>query len=106
MMGNPPQKLASALYKLAYSSARIDRQALKQSEGLKAFFINDPSQALKEVRQLSQLDLDKSGSIDAAELAALKEKRVRLGFADHLLELLSTHPNMLKRVKMLSNMRP
>ena len=77
-------------------------EALKESEGLKAFFLNDPSQARNEIKELSQLDLDKSGTIDSSELEILRNKNIRLGFGDRLMELLSTHPNMLKRIKKLS----
>ena len=101
-LGNQPAALASSLYKLVYGSARMDRESLKEVEGLKAFFVNDPSQALNEIRELSQLDRDKSGTIDASELEQLKHKKVSLGFGDRLLEILSTHPNMLKRIKQLS----
>ena len=101
-LGNRPSSLASSLYKLAYGAARTNRESLKEVEGLKAFFVNDPSQALKEIKELSQLDLDKSGSIDPSELEVLKAQKVRLGFGDRLLEALSTHPNMLKRIKQLS----
>jgi len=102
LLGNKPAALASSLYKLVYGSARIDKEELKEVEGLKAFFVNDPSRALKELRELSQLDLDKSGTIDAGELETLRSKNIRLGFGDKLMELLSTHPNMLKRIKQLS----
>ena len=101
-LGNKPAALASSLYKLVYGSARMRPEALKESEGLKAFFVNDPSQARKEIRELSQLDLDKSGTIDQSELMLLQNKSVRLGFGDRMLEILSTHPNMLKRIKRLS----
>lgn len=101
-MGNPPSALASALYKLVYGSARANREVLREAEGLKAFFINDPSRALNEFRELSQLDLDKSGTIDMTELINLRHKTVKLTFADHLMEMLGTHPNMLKRIKHLS----
>ena len=102
ILGNQPSALASSLYKLVYGSARMDKGALKEVEGLKAFFVNDPSQALNELKELRQLDLDKSGTIDASELVMLKNKNVHLGFADRLLETLSPHPNMLKRIKQLS----
>jgi len=102
--GNRPEVLASALYKLVYGSARTPKEELKESEGLKAFFLNDPSRALNEFRDLSQLDLDKNGSIDASELAALRSKSVSLNSSDKLLELMSTHPNMLKRIKHLSSL--
>jgi heat shock protein HtpX len=105
LLGNQPKFLASSLYKLAYGSARTDKESLKEVEGLKAFFINDPSQGLKEIRELKQLDLDNSGTIDASELALLRNKRVHLGVADRLLESFSTHPNMLKRIKALSQMQ-
>ncbi|MBU2258407.1 MAG: M48 family metalloprotease, partial [Candidatus Omnitrophica bacterium] len=105
LLGNQPKFLASSLYKLAYSSARTDKESLKEVEGLKAFFINDPSQGLKEIRELKQLDLDNSGTIDASELSVLRNKQVRLRFADRLLESFSTHPNMLKRIKALSRIR-
>ena len=101
-LGNKPAALASSLYKLVYGSARMSPESLKESEGLKAFFVNDPSQARKEIRELSQLDLDKSGTIDQSELERLQNKNVRLGFGDRMMEVLSTHPNMLKRIKRLS----
>ncbi|MBF0533153.1 MAG: M48 family metalloprotease [Candidatus Omnitrophica bacterium] len=101
-LGNKPSSLATALYKLVYGSARIDKSMVREAEGLKAFFINDPSRALMEIRELSQLDLDRSGTIDTLELAALRNKTIRLNFADKAMELLSTHPNMLKRIKALS----
>ncbi len=102
LLGNQPSTLASSLYKLVDGAARMDKAPLKEVEGLKAFFVNDPSQALNEIRELKALDLDKSGTIDASELAMLKNKKIHLRFADRLLEALSTHPNMLKRIKQLS----
>lgn len=103
-MGNRPEALASALYKLVYGAARMDKAALKEAEGLKAFFLNDPSRAINEIRELSQLDLDGSGTIDPYELAAMRNKNLHLNFGDRLMESLSTHPNMLKRIKHLSEL--
>lgn len=103
-LGNPPHALASALYKLVYGSAKVDREALKQMEGYKAFFVNDPSRALHEISELKQVDSDLSGTIDRDELLALRGKRVKLGTSDKLMELMSTHPNMVKRIKHLSEL--
>lgn len=104
-LGNKPSSLASSLYKLVYGAARTNAESLKEVEGLKAFFVNDPSRALTEIKELSQLDLDKSGTIDSGELGILRNKKVQLGLGDRMLELLSTHPNMLKRIKKLSEYR-
>ena len=102
-LGNAPSSLASALYKLVYGAARMPKEAIKDVEGMKAFFVNDPSRAADEFSQLKDLDLDKSGTISEYELSAAKYKHIRLGFGDRALELLSTHPNMLKRIKRLSD---
>jgi len=104
-LGNMPHHLASALYKLVYGNARFKgREELKNIEGVKAFFVNDPSRAWYEIRELSQIDRDMSGTIDYDELAELRQKEVRLGTTDKLMEIFTTHPNMLKRIKHLSTL--
>ena len=104
-LGNEPHHLASALYKLVYSNARFKgRPELKQMEGIKAFFVNDPTRAWREIKELSQIDLDMSGTIDSYELMELRSKTVRTSSADKMMEILSTHPNMLKRIKHLSSL--
>ncbi len=104
-MGNKPAALASALYKLVYGSARMaDTQDMKEVEGMKAFFLNDPSQALHEIKELTQVDANKDGSIDTNELFRLRNKKVNVGSGDKMMELLSTHPNMLKRIQHLSTL--
>ncbi len=100
--GNAPHAMASALYKLVYGSARVDKNELKHIEGLKAFFVNDPSRAMTEIRELSQMDRDRSGTIDQHELMMLSTKKVKVSTADKFMELMSTHPNMVKRVHRLS----
>ena len=101
-MGNRPESLATALYKLVYGSARAGRESIREAEGLKAFFLNDPSKAMHEIKELAELDANRSGTIEANELALLRSKTIQLNFADHLMEALSTHPNMLKRIRHLS----
>jgi heat shock protein HtpX len=101
-LGNDPSALASALYKLVYGSARMPKEELKNAEGMKAFFVNDPSRAVSEFKDLKSLDLDRSGTISARELDVLRGRAVKLGFGDKLMEVFSTHPNMLKRIKRLS----
>ncbi len=104
-LGNMPHHLATALYKLVYGNARFrDKEELKRIEGVKAFFLNDPSRAWNEIRELSQVDRDMSGTIDYDELMELRQKEVRLKTTDKLMELFTTHPNMLKRIKHLSTL--
>jgi heat shock protein HtpX len=104
-LGNKPHHLATALYKLTLGSARVSKKTLKQAEGMKAFFLNDPSRAMDEVRKIKDIDVDMSGTIDQNELMMLQTKKIRLTGSDKVLEALSTHPNMVKRIKQLSLMQ-
>ena len=100
-----PHHLTSALYKLVCGNARLRNSGeMKRIEGIKAFFVNDPSLAWNEIRELSQIDRDMSGTIDYNELMELCQKEVRLGASHKLMELFTTHPNMLKRIKHLSTL--
>jgi heat shock protein HtpX len=103
-VGNAPSQLANALYKLVYSNTRMPKEALNQGGGFKAFFVNDPSSAWNEIKDLRQIDQDRNGVIDNSDLMALRSKRVRVGFGGTLKEIFSTHPNMLKRIKHLSTL--
>jgi len=73
-LGNTPHHMATALYKLAYGNARLrNSEELKRVEGVKAFFVNDPSRAWNEIRELSNIDQDMSGTIDYDELMDLRQ---------------------------------
>lgn len=102
-LGNQPHHLATALYKLVYSNAQAqNKREIKQVKGAGAFFVTDPSRSWYEVNELSQIDRDKNGTISQDELLELRRRTVRLGFADRVMELFTTHPNILKRIKQLS----
>ncbi|MDP6043521.1 MAG: M48 family metalloprotease, partial [Dehalococcoidales bacterium] len=104
-LGNMPHHLATALYKLVYGNARMrNSKDMKRVEGVKAFFVNDPSRAWNEIKELSSVDRDMSGTIDYNELMDLRQKEVRLGTSHKLMELFTTHPNMLRRIKHLSTL--
>jgi heat shock protein HtpX len=103
-LGCQPHNLATALYKLTLASAKTPKNLLKKTEGMKAFLINDPSNALNEVRELKDIDLDMSGTIDSSELQILTTKKIKLTTADRLLEVFSSHPNMKKRIKHLATL--
>jgi heat shock protein HtpX len=102
-LGNQPYQLATALYELVNGSARIgDKQELKKVEGAKALFLNDPSRALNELSELSQVDRNRDGKIDQNELLAVLQMKVRLSPGAGIMEIFTTHPNTLKRIKQLA----
>ncbi|MBI4187383.1 MAG: M48 family metalloprotease [Chloroflexi bacterium] len=108
-IGNPAHHLATALYKLVYGTAQLQRdpraaEELKRVQGVKAFFLNDISRAYYEVRDLKEVDRDLSGTIDHNELMDLRQKQVKLSGGAKMVEMLTTHPNMLKRLKHLSTL--
>ena len=103
-IGGKPHKLASALYKLVHGSVNLDKRQVKEVEGVKAFFVNDISDAHNEISDLEQLDLDMDGSISEMELAELRNMKTNIGTGSKIMELLSTHPNMVKRVKRLAEL--
>ena len=104
-LGNEPHHLASALYKLVYGNARFKgKEELKRVEGVKAFFVNDPTRAWYEIRELAQIDRNMDGTIDSNELMELRGKTIRLGTTDKMMELFTSHPNTLKRIKHLSSL--
>ena len=102
-LGCKPEKLASALYKLVYGAAKVPQSEIKDIEGTKAFFLTDISNARNEFNNLAQLDLDKDGTISADELNVLRDSKVNVGTSNKVMELLSTHPDMLKRIKRLAD---
>jgi len=108
-IGNSPHRMASALYKLAYASSQVGvngkgNEELRRIQGFRALLLNDTSQGWREVRQLKELDRDSDGAINQNDLLALRSKEIRLGPSESLLEVFTTHPNMLKRVKRLATL--
>lgn len=103
-LGCRPEHLASALYKLVYGAAVAPEQEIKDIEGTKAFFVTNITDARKELTSLSQLDLNHDGVIDANEMAKLREAKVNIDSRSKFMEILSTHPDMLKRIKKLSEL--
>jgi heat shock protein HtpX len=108
-LGNSPHHLASALYKLVYGSSQIRKttrgeEELHRVQGLRAFFLNDVGRAHNEITELKAIDKDYSGTIDQDELLSIRSKEVKLGGGEKIAELLTTHPNMLKRIKRLATL--
>lgn len=108
-LGNSPHYLASALYKLVYGSAQVKKTRqgeidLNRVRAMKAFFLNDVERGWNELRELKEVDKNLSGTIDQNELLALRTKTPKLSKVEKIIELFTTHPNMLKRIKHLSNL--
>jgi heat shock protein HtpX len=103
-LGNRPDHLASALYKLVYGNAKANPSEVKQAQGYRAFFVSDPSTASNDFSDLKSLDKDMSGTIDSNELESIRNKKVKVGRMAGVMEILSTHPNMLKRIQELSRL--
>ncbi|MDR0912288.1 MAG: M48 family metalloprotease [Methanobrevibacter sp.] len=100
--GNPPEKLASALYKLVYGASKVDKKDIKKVKGSSALFLNNVGKSDYDIREMSELDTDKDGNISASELSQLKFRKVNLSGGEKFMEILSTHPNMLKRMAKLA----
>lgn len=108
-VGNPPHHLASALYKLVYGAAQLRKsprakQELQKVQAIRAFFLNDVARAHQEIQELKEIDRDLSGTIDQSELSALRAKGIKLSGVERMMELFTTHPNMLKRIKRLASL--
>ncbi|MCK4476031.1 MAG: M48 family metalloprotease [Methanophagales archaeon] len=96
-----PHELASALYKMIYGSAGAKPEKVKKEmESMRAFFAADPVTARRDLKDLRAADLNKDGKIDEYELRAFAE-RARVSRADRMMEIFSTHPNPVSRVKRL-----
>jgi len=103
VVDNGAQKLSTGLAKIVNATQKVNNAAKAQREkpnasAFKALFIADPDRA----------------SVDSVELAAMNvqsdQKLVqeitsrKLTFADKLIEALSTHPNIVKRLRALQEL--
>lgn len=102
--GNRPAALVSALYKLSYGAASCDKQTISEVNTNRAFFINDVNNARHDVSDFQQIDFDGDGKISNDELRRLANSDVKVSRKNGLMELLSTHPDSLKRVKRLAEL--
>lgn len=102
--GNRPAALVSALYKLSYGAAKCSKETIDEVNTNRAFFINDVNNARNDINDFRQIDFDGDGSISDEELRQLSESQIKVSTANKFMELLSTHPDSLKRVKRLSQL--
>ena len=102
--GNKPAALASALYKLSYGAAKANNEELKDINTTRAFFVNDINNGARDITSFRQIDFDGDGSISDEELRRISESNIKVKSSAKFMEILSTHPDMLKRVKRLSEL--
>ena len=102
--GNRPAALVSALYKLSYGTARCSKETIDNFNTNRAFFVNDINNAKHDVTDFQQIDFDGDGKISDEELRRLANSEVKISRKNGAMELLSTHPDSLKRVKRLAEL--
>ena len=102
--GNRPAALVSALYKLSYGAARCSKETIDEVNTNRAFFVNDVNNAKHDVNDFSQIDFDGDGRISDDELRQLRNANFKVSKLNGIGELLSTHPDSLKRVKRLAEL--
>jgi Zn-dependent protease with chaperone function len=83
-------KLASALAKLVTYTSKVPREKLEDFLSFRALFITDPGRAHSDAEELRY-------GRSLAESIASRE----ITWLDRLIELFSTHPNIVKRIRAL-----
>lgn len=102
--GNRPAALVSALYKLSYGASKCSEETIKELNTNRAFFATDINNAQHDINDFSQIDFDGDGKISDEELRVLANSEFNISKTNGIMELLSTHPNSLKRVKRLAQL--
>lgn len=99
-----PHALASALYRITLDTSSLRYEKIKQVEGMKAFFATDPSKAKMEIVDLRQADLNLDGHLDEYEVKTFAMK-AKTSLTDKLMEIFSSHPNVVDRIKRLAEIK-
>ena len=102
--GNRPAALVSALYKLSYGASRCSKETIDELNTNRAFFVNDINNAKHDINDFQQIDFDGDGKISDEELRRLANSEVKISRKNGIMEILSTHPDSLKRVKRLAEL--
>ncbi len=99
IVDNGAQKLSTGLARIVHTTQRTTRskQDPKNQTAFKALFIADPDKAAQDSMTLATMEA--SGQALVREILAKKPT-----FADKLIEALSTHPNIVKRLQALQEL--
>ena len=95
------RKLQEGLAKIVYASGRMKRKTPQTSSlhAFKALFISDPDRAESDALAISRT----VGGSDQKLVEEILRKQVTL--SDKIMEIFSTHPNVVKRIKALQELR-
>jgi heat shock protein HtpX len=101
IVDNGAQKLSSGLARIVHTTRRTSRgkQDTKNLNAFKALFIADPDKANTDSATLNNMEASASGQQLVQEILAKKPT-----FTDKLVEALSTHPNIIKRLRALQEL--
>jgi heat shock protein HtpX len=103
VVDNGAQKLSTGLAKIVNATRKVNddaqkaRQKKPNSSAFKALFIADPDRASADSAELAGMNVQSNQKL-VEDIISRK-----LTFADKLLEALSTHPNIVKRLRALQN---
>ena len=93
------RKLSEGLAKISTSTSRMQHaQGGMSFSGFKTMFISDPDRASVDAEELYRM---RRGGMDDELVRSIVSRRVT--FLDSLGEMFSTHPNIVKRLRALSN---
>ena len=92
------RKLSEGLAKIAYSTemARKTRKYKTNMSSMKSLFISDPDTVATDAREMAQIGMSRS---DRELVERYLNRKISSG--DRLIEIFSTHPNIVKRLKTL-----
>ena len=96
--------MVSALYKLSYGAAGCDKDTIAEVNTNRAFFVTDVNNAQHDITDFQQIDFDNDGTVSDEELRRLANSDIKISKTNGVMELFSTHPDSLKRVKRLAEL--
>jgi heat shock protein HtpX len=103
VVDNGAQKLSTGLAKIVHTTRKINKAQKAQKEkpnssAFKALFIADPNRASTDAAELAAMEVQSDQKL-VQEITSRK-----LTFTDKLVEALSTHPNIVKRLRALQEL--
>jgi heat shock protein HtpX len=96
--------LASALYRITRGTAELDPNEVKELGGTRALMITDPYRAQKDARAFDWALVAPGGRFTEQSLLQFDEEVPKIPWHLRMAEVLSTHPLLEHRLKLLAEM--